>query len=83
MREIIIVIIVFTGLIVLGFWAMTITLAVKSGEGVLSLFSRQRKSLNNSHFDWLSAADTIAQYGGDHTERCSGGFCPPSSPTTD
>jgi hypothetical protein len=60
MREIAMAFICFAGLMVIGSWALTITLAVKSGKGILSLFTRQRKH------QWLSAADTIAQYGGDH-----------------
>jgi len=78
MREIAMAFICFAGLMVIGSWALTITLAIgsfasaKSGKGILShgrflsagrslsAFSRQRKT------QWLSAADTIAQYGGDH-----------------
>jgi hypothetical protein len=45
---------------VVGSWALTIMLAVKSGKGILSLLTRQRK--------YLSIADTITQYGGDHTD---------------
>ena len=62
MREAVIAFICFAGVMVIGLWALTITLAVKSGKGILSLFTRQRKH------QWLSAADTIAQYGGDHTD---------------
>jgi hypothetical protein len=61
MREAVIAFMCFAGLMVIGLWALTITLAVKSGKGILSLFARQRKH------QWLSAVDTIAQYGGDHT----------------
>ena len=62
MREIAMAFICFAGLMVIGSWALTIMLAVKSGKGILSLFTRQLKP------QWLSAADTIAQYGGDHTD---------------
>ena len=62
MREAIIAFMCFTGVMVLGLWALTITLAVKTGKGILSLFTQQRKH------QWLSAADTIAQYGGDNND---------------
>jgi hypothetical protein len=62
MREIAMAFICFAGLIVIGSWAMTITLAVKTDKGILSLLTRQRKH------QWLSAADTITQYSGDHTD---------------
>jgi hypothetical protein len=62
MREIAMIFFCFAGLMVIGLWALTITLAVKSGKGILSLFSRQQKR------QWLSAVDTIAQYGGDNND---------------
>jgi hypothetical protein len=61
MREAVIAFMCFAGVMILGLWALTITLAVKSGKGILSLFSRKHK------LHWLSTADTIDQYGGDHT----------------
>jgi hypothetical protein len=61
MREIAIVFICIAGLMVIGSWALTITLAVKSGKGIYGIFSRPRKQ------QWLSAADTIVQYNGDIT----------------
>jgi hypothetical protein len=60
MRELAMAFICFAGLMVVGSWALTIMLAVKSGKGILSLLTRQRK--------YLSIADTITQYGGDHTD---------------
>jgi hypothetical protein len=62
MREIAIVFICFAGVLVIGSWALIITLAIKSGKGLLSLFARQHK------IQWLSVADSIAQYGSDHTD---------------
>jgi hypothetical protein len=62
MREAVIAFMCFAGLMVIGLWALTITLAVKSGKGILSLFSRQQKR------QWLSAADTIAQYDSNITD---------------
>ena len=70
MREIVMVFIGFAGVLVLSFWVLALLLAIKSGKGVLSLFTRQRKSWRNvggSQLDWLSAADTVAQHGDDHT----------------
>jgi hypothetical protein len=61
MREAVIVFMCFAGVMIIGLWALTITLAVKSGKGILSLFTQQRKH------QWLSAVDTIAQYGGNNT----------------
>ncbi len=61
MREIAMAFICFAGLMVIGLWALTITLAVKSGKSIFSLFTRKHK------LHWLSASDTIAQYGGDYT----------------
>ncbi len=60
MREIAMGFICFAGLMIIGSWALTIMLAIKSGKGILSLFTRQRKH------QWLSAADTSAQYGDDY-----------------
>jgi len=71
MREVAMVFICFAGVLALSFWALALLLAVKSGKGVLSLFTRQRKywrNDENSHVTWLSAADTAAQYGDDHTD---------------
>ena len=62
MREIAMAFICFAGLMVIGSWALTITLAVKSGKGILSLFTRKHK------LHWLSASDTVAQYGGNVTD---------------
>ena len=62
MREAVIAFICFAGVIVIGLWALTITLAVKSGKGILSLFTRKHK------LHWLSASDTVAQYGGNVTD---------------
>jgi hypothetical protein len=62
MREIAMIFFCFAGLMVIGLWVLTITLAVKSGKGILSLFTRQQKR------QWLAAADTIAQYGGDNND---------------
>jgi len=62
MREIAMAFICFAGMLVIGSWALTITLAVTSGKGILSLFTRRRK------IHWLSAAHTIAQYGSDHID---------------
>jgi hypothetical protein len=61
MREIAMVFICLAGLMVIGLWALTITLAIRSGRGFLSLFSHQAKH------QWLSIPDTIAQYGDDHS----------------
>ncbi len=60
MREIAMGFICFAGLMIIGSWVLTIMLAIKSGKSILSLFTRQRKH------QWLSAADTIAQYGDDY-----------------
>ena len=62
MREIAMAFICFAGVMIIGLWALTITLAVKSGKGILSLFTRKHK------LHWLSASDTIAQYGGNVTD---------------
>ncbi len=62
MREIAMAFICFAGVMVIGLWALTITLAVKSGKGILSLFTRKHK------LHWLSASDTVAQYGGNVTD---------------
>jgi hypothetical protein len=61
MREIAMAFICFAGVLVLSFWGLAILLAIKSGKGILALFTQQRKN------QWLSAADTIALYGSDHT----------------
>jgi hypothetical protein len=61
MREIAMAFICVVGLMVIGSWALTIMLAIKSGKGILSFFSRQPKH------QWLSIPDTIAQYGDDHS----------------
>jgi hypothetical protein len=62
MREIAMVFICFASFVIVGSWAMTILLAVKSGRGIQSLLTRQRKK------QWLLTVDTIAQYGDDHTD---------------
>ena len=74
MRELAIALIIFASLIIIGSWALSITLAITSGKGILSrgrflsagrllsAFSRQRKH------QWLSAADTIAQYSNDQAD---------------
>jgi hypothetical protein len=59
MREISTVFICFAGSIVFCFWTVTIMLAIKSGKGILSLFSRKNK------IEWLSIDDTQAKYGED------------------
>ena len=61
MREISLVFICFASMIVVSLWAVTVTLAIKSGKGILSLFSRRAK------IQWLSVPDTIAQYQDDQT----------------
>lgn len=61
MREIAIAFICIAGLLVIGSWALTITLALKSGKGILGFFSQPRRH------QWLSTTDTIAQYNGDNT----------------
>ena len=60
MREIAMAFICFAGMMVISLWALTIMLAIKSGKGILSLFSRRPKR------EWLSIPDSIAQYGDDH-----------------
>jgi hypothetical protein len=50
----------FADLMVVSLWTVTIRLAIKSGKGILSLFSTRPKQ------EWLSIPDTIAQYGDDH-----------------
>jgi hypothetical protein len=61
MREIAIVFICFSGLMVVSLWAFTITLAITSGRNIFSRFSRQSKR------QWLSIPDTIAEYSDEHT----------------
>jgi len=61
MREVVMVFICFAGMMVASLWAVTITLAITSGRGIFSRFSRQSKR------QWLSIPDTIAQYSDDHT----------------
>ena len=61
MREISLVFICFASIIVVSLWAVTVTLAIKSGKGILSLFSRQAK------LQWLSVPDTIDQYQDDQS----------------
>ena len=56
MRELAIAFICFTGIGMLGFWALAILTVIKSGKGLLSLFNRSRPR------QWQSIADTIAQY---------------------
>ena len=61
MREIAMAFICIVGVMVISLWALAITLVVRSGKGILSLFSPHSKH------QWLSIADTIAQYGDDHS----------------
>jgi hypothetical protein len=61
MREIAISFICLAGVMVVSLWALTITLAVTSGKGIFSIFSRQSKR------QWLSIPDTIAEYSDDQT----------------
>ena len=61
MREIAMAFICVAGVMVISLWALTIMLTIKSGKGILSLFSRRPKR------EWLSIPDSIAQYGDDHT----------------
>jgi len=61
MREITMVFICFAGLMVIGLWLLAITLAIKSGKGIKSLFFRRPKH------EWLSIPDTVALYGNDHS----------------
>ncbi len=61
MREIAIAFICIASLMVIGSWIVTITLALKSGKGILGFLFRPRKN------QWLSPADTIGQYDGNHT----------------
>jgi hypothetical protein len=61
MRDVALVFICIAGLMVISLWAVTISLTVKSGKGILALFSRRPKH------EWLSIPDTIAQYGDDHS----------------
>jgi hypothetical protein len=61
MREFAIVFICFAGLMAISLWLLAITLAIKSGKGILSLFSRPQKH------QWLSITDTIAEYSDDRS----------------
>jgi hypothetical protein len=61
MREIAIIFICFAGLMVISLWAFAIALAITSGRGIFTRFSRQSKR------QWLSIPDSIAQYSDDHT----------------
>ena len=61
MREAAMIFICSAGFLVVGFWILAISLAIRSGKGLLSLFTRQRR------YQYLSMPDTIAQYGSDHT----------------
>ena len=61
MRELAIVFICITGMMVISLWALAIALVVRSGKGILSLFSPLSKH------QWLSIADTIAEYGDDQS----------------
>ncbi len=61
MREIAMAFICFAGVLVLVFWVLAALLAIRSGKGVIALFRRGRTT------QWLSADETIAQYGDDHT----------------
>ena len=61
MRDIAMAFICIVGVMVISLWALTITLAIRSGKGLLSLFSPRSKH------QWLSIADTIAEYGDDQS----------------
>jgi hypothetical protein len=61
MREFAWIFICWVGLIVIGLWAMALILVIRSGKGILSLFSRQVKH------QWLSIPETIALYPEDHS----------------
>ena len=61
MRDIAMAFICIVGVMVISLWALTITLTIRSGKGLLSLFSPHSKH------QWLSIADTIAEYGDDQS----------------
>ena len=61
MRTLAMAFICFAGMGVLGFWALAILAVVQSGKGILSLYNRRPSR------QWQSVADTIAQYGDDHS----------------